>query len=75
MTDPWKKHICENPSCWFNSLDENGKIREDFIIYPDIDNETLVQFACPACRKVETWGVTRMQVMQTLYERLQRGNL
>jgi hypothetical protein len=69
MTEPWKTIICDDPACFFNSIDANGIVREEFRIYPDIDTAEFTQFTCPHCGKVETWGVTRRQVAKTLYER------
>jgi predicted RNA-binding Zn-ribbon protein involved in translation (DUF1610 family) len=46
---------------------------EKYKIYPDIDNEVMTQFTCPRCGKVITWGITRRQVMKTLYERLSQS--
>ena len=75
MNDPWKTIICDDPACFFESIDENGNIREGFKIYPEIDTPEFTQFKCPRCGKVETWGVTRRQVMKTLHERFQNARV
>ncbi len=75
MSEPWKAIICDDPACFFESIDENGKIREGFKIYPEIDTPEFTQFKCPQCGKIETWGVTRRQVAKTLYERFQNAGV
>ncbi len=79
MPEPWKTILCDSEQCigemskpnkdgsLSTSLDEG--IIEEYRIYPDIDNEVMVQFTCPRCNKVQTWGVTRMQTAKILYER------
>ena len=71
MTEPWKTIICDDPACFYKSIDEHGNIREGFKIYPEIDTPEFTQFKCPLCGKIETWGITRRQVAKTLYERFQ----
>ena len=71
MTEPWKNIICDDPACFFNSIDEAGVVREEFRIFPEIDTPEFTQFTCPRCGKTETWGVTRRQVAKTLYEKFQ----
>ena len=75
MTEPWKVIICASSACFFQSVDEHGVVREEFKIYPEIDTEELVEFTCPRCEKVETWGPTRCQVAKTLYERINNGGM
>ena len=69
MNEPWKTIVCDDPACFFKSIDEKGNIREGFKIYPELDTAEFTQFKCPLCGKIETWGVTRRQVAKTLYER------
>ncbi len=69
MSEPWKMTICDDPACFFESVDEKGNVREEFKIYPEIDTPEFTQFTCPRCGKTETWGVTRRNVQKILYER------
>ena len=71
MPEPWKSIVCDDPACFFESVDETGAVREEFRIFPEIDTPEFTQFTCPRCGKTETWGVTRRQVAKTLYERFQ----
>ena len=43
MTDPWKTIICDDAACFFESVDENGKVREEFKIYPEMKSEKYIQ--------------------------------
>ncbi len=66
MSEPWKAIYCDSDTC----LEElNQDTVEELKIYPDVDNETVTQFTCPRCGKVETWGVTRRDVARILHER------
>ena len=69
MLEPWKSINCAEPDCFFESVNENGTVKEEAKIYPEIDTKEFTQFKCPRCGKIETWGVTRRQVAKTLYER------
>jgi phage FluMu protein Com len=73
MTDPWKAIYCQSDKCAKLLLDTNGKALAEYKVYPDVDNEAVVQFTCPRCGQVETWGVTRQKVAKTLYERFQHA--
>lgn len=68
--EPWKNIICQSEQCLKEALDEEGKIKSDYLIFPDIDNDIVTQFTCSRCGQVETWGVTRRHVAKVLYERL-----
>lgn len=70
MSEPWKVIVCNSPECMSESLDEAGKVKKGYHIYPDIDTAEFTQFTCPRCGRVETWGITRRKVAKTLYERL-----
>lgn len=69
MLEPWKVIICQKEECLSEALDEKGKVKEGYHIYPNLDNELLTQFTCPRCGETETWGVTRREVMKTLFKR------
>ncbi len=69
MKEPWKSIICDDPACFFESVNADGTVKEEARIYPEIDTPEFTQFKCPRCAKIETWGVTRRKVAQTLYER------
>ncbi len=71
MPEPWKSIVCDDPACFFESVDETGAVREEFRIFPGVDTPEFTQFTCPRCGKTETWGITRRQVAKTLYERFQ----
>lgn len=73
MSEPWKVIVCQNEECLRFAFDAEGKVKDGYHLYPDIDNDVLTQFTCPRCGKVETWGITRRQVAQVLYERLSRA--
>lgn len=68
--EPWKKIVCQNEDCLREALLENGKVREGYHVVPDVDTEAVTQFTCPRCGRIETWGVTRRKVAETLYKRL-----
>ena len=79
MSETWKIAICESPQCVSEMfISENMKAAdnsltretlEKYKILPDIDNEVMLQFTCPRCGTVQTWGVTRRDIQQSLYER------
>jgi len=71
MPEPWKNIICADPTCFFESIDETGRVREEFRIFPEIDTPELTQFTCPRCGRTEIWGDIRRQVAKTLYEKFQ----
>jgi predicted nucleic-acid-binding Zn-ribbon protein len=71
--EPWKKIVCQTEECLQEALDTQGKVRSDYYILPDVDNEVLTQFTCPRCGFIETWGITRRKVAKALYERLVRA--
>jgi len=69
MSEPWKTIICDSDQCISEMFGEEEAAIEDYKIYPDIDTESMTQFTCPRCGKVETWGETRRSVARVLYER------
>jgi predicted RNA-binding Zn-ribbon protein involved in translation (DUF1610 family) len=70
--EPWKVILCSSEKCMAGALDEKGKVKEDYLIRPDIDNRTVTHFTCPRCGKVEAWGATRREVARILYERFKK---
>ena len=36
MPEPWKSIICDDPACFFESVDEKGIVREEFRIFPEM---------------------------------------
>jgi len=74
MSEPWKVIYCQSDTCAKLFLGANAEVLEEYKLYPDVDNEAVVQFTCPRCGQVETWGVTRQKVAKTLYERFRRGH-
>jgi predicted RNA-binding Zn-ribbon protein involved in translation (DUF1610 family) len=69
MSDPWKVEICDNPECLAEALDEHGNVKAGHHLLPDTDIPAVVQFTCPRCGTVKTWGKTRQDVAKILYER------
>ena len=72
MFEPWKVIICESEQCVREAFAEDGSVREEYKIYPEIDTSEFTQFTCPRCGYTETWGITRRQVSKILYDRAQR---
>lgn len=82
MVDPWKAVLCDSEQCISemfvseNMQALNNRLTKEAIerykIYPDVDNETVTQFTCGRCGKVQTWGRSRRQIAQTLYERFKK---
>lgn len=82
MSESWKVILCDSEQCISEMfVSENMKpltngltkeAIEKYKIHPDIDNETVVQFTCPRCGKVETWGITRRRIAKTLHERFKK---
>lgn len=70
--EPWKRIVCSSEECAREALNANGKVKEDYYLYPDFEDVSTTQFLCPRCGRVEAWGPTRRKVQQFLYERLQR---
>jgi hypothetical protein len=81
--EKWKAIICDSPKCVSemfvpenmkssdNSLNERAL--QKYRILPDIDNTIMTQFTCPRCGKITTWGITRKETAQVLYERYNEG--
>jgi predicted RNA-binding Zn-ribbon protein involved in translation (DUF1610 family) len=69
MSEPWKTIICDSEQCISEMFGEEDLVVADYKIYPDVDTEGTIQFTCPRCGKVETWGETRSAVARVLYER------
>lgn len=69
MSEPWKVIICQQSDCLAESLTENGDVRDGYHILPDVDTSEVTQFICPRCGHVETWGPTRRNIAQTLWEK------
>lgn len=82
MVEPWKTTLCDSEQCideMFvpenlqasspDSMVLTNEAIQKYKIYPEIDNDVMTQFKCPRCGKVQTWGVTRKHIAQTLYQR------
>lgn len=72
MVEPWKVIICNSDKCMAEALNEDGSVKENYKIYPEIDTPEFTQFKCPRCGRIETWGVTRRNVAKIIYERTTR---
>ena len=68
MSEPWKVIICAAEQCMCEAIESNGSVKEGYKIQPEIDTPEFTQFTCPRCGRVETWGVTRRDVAETLYK-------
>jgi predicted nucleic-acid-binding Zn-ribbon protein len=75
MSEPWKVIVCGNEQCMAEALDDKGKVKPDYKIYPEYDTPEYTQFTCKRCGHVETWGVTRRNVAKVLYERLTNAGM
>jgi len=69
MLEPWKVIICQQNKCLAEAFQEDGSVKSDYRITPDVDTLEVTQFTCPRCGTVETWGITRRTIAKTLWER------
>ncbi len=69
MSDPWKVTTCREEICLANSMEDDGAVKEEFKLYPVVDEPESVVFVCESCETLQVWESQQQQVMKTLYER------
>ena len=73
MLEPWEFIVCSSSVCHVEAFGPNGKVRTNYYIYPDEKTGYTIQFVCPRCGLIETWGPARRKIAKILYERTKRA--